>query len=152
MAPEATISSPNHPELYNTIPEQSLTKPVFDLGSTPCFVFWQEVMACYVLNTSGDTNKGAEKCVPAFEDYHECLHHKKEVRSPLNHSQVGVLIGWYTQAERIGKLTQAYRKWESEHPEMKKKTAGEIRRLGVIEATMEEKNLHVPKWLPYKKI
>ncbi|KAF2665052.1 hypothetical protein BT63DRAFT_83841 [Microthyrium microscopicum] len=102
-------------------------------GSTPCFVFWQEVMACYVLNTSGDTNKGAEKCVPAFEDYHECLHHKKE-------------------AERIGKLTQAYRKWEAEHPEMKKKTAGEIRRLGVIEATMEEKNLKVPRWLPYKKI
>lgn len=55
------------------------------------------------------------------------------------------------QAERVGKLTAAYRKWELEHPELKTKTAGEIRSLGIIEGTLEEKNLYVPKWLPHKK-
>ena len=36
-------------------------------------------MACYVMNTSGDDNKGAEKCIIPLSDYLECLHHRKEV-------------------------------------------------------------------------
>jgi NADH dehydrogenase (ubiquinone) Fe-S protein 5 len=48
-------------------------------GPSRCFVFWQEVMACYVINTSGDDNKGAEKCIIPLSDYLECLHHRKEV-------------------------------------------------------------------------
>ena len=48
-------------------------------GPTPCFTFWQEVMACYVLNTTGDDNRGAEKCIKPLDDYYECLYHRKEV-------------------------------------------------------------------------
>ena len=36
-------------------------------------------MGCYVMNTTGDDNKGAEKCIIPLSDYLECLHHRKEV-------------------------------------------------------------------------
>ena len=48
-------------------------------GVSRCFPFWQEYLACHVMN-QGDPdarNKGA--CAPVLEDYYECLHHKKEV-------------------------------------------------------------------------
>lgn len=50
-------------------------------GPSRCFPFWQELLACYVVNTSGDDDSGKKKCAPALEDYYECLHHKKEVRN-----------------------------------------------------------------------
>jgi hypothetical protein len=50
-------------------------------GPSRCFPFWQELLACYVVNTSEDDVSGAKKCFPAMEDYYECLHHKKEVGS-----------------------------------------------------------------------
>lgn len=37
------------------------------------------MLACYVVNTSSDDESGAKKCLPALEDYEECLHHRKEV-------------------------------------------------------------------------
>lgn len=48
-------------------------------GPGRCFPFWQEVLACYVVNTNGDDESGKKKCVPVLEDYYECMHHKKEV-------------------------------------------------------------------------
>lgn len=48
-------------------------------GPSRCFPFWQEVLGCYVVN-SGEGETGKKKCLPALEDYHECLHHRKEVR------------------------------------------------------------------------
>lgn len=48
------------------------------LGPGRCYAFWQEVLGCYVVN-SGEGESGKKKCVPALEDYHECLHHRKEV-------------------------------------------------------------------------
>jgi len=53
---------------------------VFLSGQSRCFPFWQEVLACYVVNTSSDDDSGKRKCAPVLEDYYECLHHKKEVR------------------------------------------------------------------------
>lgn len=50
-------------------------------GPSRCFPFWQEVLACYVVNTSSEDDSGKKKCAPILEDYYECLHHKKEVRS-----------------------------------------------------------------------
>ncbi|KEY65782.1 hypothetical protein S40285_07558 [Stachybotrys chlorohalonatus IBT 40285] len=47
-------------------------------GVGRCFPFWQEVMACYVVNTSAEDDSGKKKCSFALEDYYECLHHKKE--------------------------------------------------------------------------
>jgi hypothetical protein len=49
-------------------------------GPSRCFPFWQELLACYVVNTSSEDDSGKKKCAPALEDYYECLHHKKEVR------------------------------------------------------------------------
>ena len=49
------------------------------LGVGRCFPFWQEVMGCYVVNTSATDDSGKKKCGFALEDYYECLHHKKEV-------------------------------------------------------------------------
>ncbi|KAH7032821.1 uncharacterized protein B0I36DRAFT_320102 [Microdochium trichocladiopsis] len=54
-----------------------------DGGPGRCFPFWQEVLACYVVNTSAEDDSGKKKCSPALEDYYECLHHKKEVRAPM---------------------------------------------------------------------
>lgn len=48
-------------------------------GPGRCFPFWQEVLACYVVNTNSEDDSGKKKCVPVLEDYYECLHHKKEV-------------------------------------------------------------------------
>ncbi|KAI0445400.1 hypothetical protein F4803DRAFT_507573 [Xylaria telfairii] len=48
-------------------------------GPGRCFPFWQEVLACYVVNTSSEDDSGKKKCAPILEDYYECLHHKKEV-------------------------------------------------------------------------
>ncbi|KAI9155292.1 NADH dehydrogenase [Paramyrothecium foliicola] len=47
-------------------------------GIGRCFPFWQEVMACYVVNTSAEDDSGKKKCTLPLEDYYECLHHKKE--------------------------------------------------------------------------
>lgn len=50
-------------------------------GPGRCFPFWQEVLTCYVVNTSAEDDSGKKKCSPLLEDYYECLHHKKEVRN-----------------------------------------------------------------------
>jgi hypothetical protein len=47
-------------------------------GPSRCFPFWQELLGCYVVN-GGEGEAGKKKCVPALEDYYECLHHTKEV-------------------------------------------------------------------------
>ena len=48
-------------------------------GPSRCFPFWQELLACYVVNTDSNDMSGGKKCLPALEDYYECLHHRKEV-------------------------------------------------------------------------
>lgn len=53
--------------------------PFILTGVSRCFPFWQEVLACYVVNTTSDDDSGKKKCHPVLEDYYECLHHKKEV-------------------------------------------------------------------------
>lgn len=53
------------------------------IGPSRCFPFWQDLLACYVVNTTADDISGGKKCLPVMEDYYECLHHKKEVRSSL---------------------------------------------------------------------
>ncbi|KAI0169450.1 hypothetical protein GGR52DRAFT_573519 [Hypoxylon sp. FL1284] len=57
-------------------------------GPSRCFPFWQEVLACYVVNTSAEDDSGKKKCAPVLEDYYECLHHKKEVRTRVNHRTI----------------------------------------------------------------
>ncbi|KAJ8112482.1 hypothetical protein OPT61_g5159 [Boeremia exigua] len=102
-------------------------------GPSRCFPFWQEVLACYVTNTNAEDDSGKAKCVPVLEDYYECLHHKKE-------------------AARTLALQAAYRKAEANIKRDDAPSAGEIRRLGVLDAPLEEKNLKASKWFPHKEI
>ena len=51
----------------------------FSPGPSRCYAFWQETLGCYMIN-AGDGEAGKKKCMPALDDYYECLHHKKEVR------------------------------------------------------------------------
>jgi NADH dehydrogenase (ubiquinone) Fe-S protein 5 len=109
-------------------------------------------MACYVVNTTGDDNKGAEKCMIPLADYLECLHHRREVCGGAVHMCPGSLAdAQSSQGERVQLIQAAYRKWEAENADFVAKNAKDVRSLGVIEATMEEKNLRVPKWLPHVK-
>jgi NADH dehydrogenase (ubiquinone) Fe-S protein 5 len=55
------------------------------------------------------------------------------------------------QGERVQQIQTAYRKWEAENADFVAKNAKDVRSLGVIEATMEEKNLKIPKWMPHVK-
>ncbi|KLU88775.1 hypothetical protein MAPG_07759 [Magnaporthiopsis poae ATCC 64411] len=82
-------------------------------GPSRCFPFWQEVMACYVVNTSAEDPQSRKKCGPILEDYYECLHHKKE-------------------RARTQALQLAYRKAERANPRGDPPTAGQIRNLGLI--------------------
>ncbi|KAK3378489.1 hypothetical protein B0H63DRAFT_480031 [Podospora didyma] len=82
-------------------------------GPGRCFPFWQEMLACYVVNTTSEDSSGKKKCAPALEDYYECLHHKKE-------------------ASRVKTLQAAYRKAEAEGLRENTPTAGQIRNLGLL--------------------
>jgi len=81
-------------------------------GPSRCFVFWQELLGCYVVN-AGESDSGKKKCISAFEDYYECLHHSKE-------------------AARTRKLQAAYRKAEAMHPRENAPKAEQVRSLGLL--------------------
>ncbi|KAH8815913.1 hypothetical protein F5884DRAFT_774221 [Xylogone sp. PMI_703] len=84
-------------------------------GPSRCFPFWQDVLACYVVNTTSDDDSGKRKCVPVLEDYYECLHHKKE-------------------AMRTRAIQTAYRikAASTAQDDSSKPKAGEIRNLGLL--------------------
>ncbi len=57
-----------------------MAKLLVRTGVSRCFPFWQELLACYIVNSTSDGDEsGKLRCVPALEDYYECLHHTKEV-------------------------------------------------------------------------
>lgn len=56
------------------------------------------------------------------------------------------------QAARTLALQAAYRKAEANIKRDDAPSAGEIRRLGVLDAPLEEKNLKPSKWFPHKEI
>lgn len=66
-------------------PDRPRRRPLADnlAGPSRCFPFWQELLACYVVNTNSEDDSGKKKCAPVLEDYYECLHHKKEVGIPM---------------------------------------------------------------------
>ncbi|KAL8939155.1 MAG: hypothetical protein Q9216_003509 [Gyalolechia sp. 2 TL-2023] len=89
-------------------------------GPSRCFPFWQELLACYVVNTNTDDVTGAKKCAPALEDYYECLHHRKE-------------------KARVEELQRAYRRAEAAYPRENAPKAGSIRNLGLLNKEEETK-------------
>ncbi|MCJ1468575.1 hypothetical protein MMC07_007204 [Pseudocyphellaria aurata] len=92
-------------------------------GPSRCFPFWQELLACYVVNTNTDDVSGAKKCLPALEDYYECLHHKKELA-------------------RTKALQNAYRRAQDAHPrENDPPRVGAIRNLGLLDAEEDTKSV-----------
>ncbi|EGP88070.1 unnamed protein product [Zymoseptoria tritici ST99CH_1A5] len=100
-------------------------------GPSRCFPYWQEVLACYVVNTSAEDDSGKAKCQPPLQDYYECLHHRKE-------------------ASKIIALQAAYRKREAATPRDNAPSAGEIRSLGLLEASDAEKQVTPAKLLATK--
>ncbi|CAI7637175.1 NADH-ubiquinone oxidoreductase kd subunit [Penicillium manginii] len=83
-----------------------------NLGPNRCFPFWQELLGCYVVNSS-EGLEGKKKCIPALEDYHECLHHTKEVYRAL-------------------RIAHAVRKTEAASARENGPKAEEIRSLGLL--------------------
>lgn len=57
-----------------------------------------------------------------------------------------------TQAARTAALQAAYRKQQANLKRDDAPSAGEIRRLGILDAPLEEKNLKPSKWFPHKEI
>lgn len=89
-------------------------------GVGRCFPFWQEVMACYVVNTSAADDSGKKKCSPVLEDYYECLHHKKE------HARALALQAAYARAQSATARDDA-------------PSASQIRNLGLLGKTEDTK-------------
>ncbi|KAK2623865.1 hypothetical protein QTJ16_002193 [Diplocarpon rosae] len=104
-------------------------------GVSRCFPFWQEVLACYVVNTTNDDDSGKKICGPVLEDYYECLHHKKEVGD--DHEQIPAI--WELQATRIRSIQQAYRKAAAANPRDDGPKAGAIRNLGLLDKEEDTK-------------
>nr|POE88151.1 hypothetical protein CFP56_11380 [Quercus suber] len=90
------------------------TEQLWHPGPSRCFPFWQEVLACYVVNTNSEDDSGKSKCRPVLEDYFECLHHRKE-------------------AAKTRALQAAYRKREASSARDDAPSAGQIRSLGLLE-------------------
>ncbi|TGO59029.1 hypothetical protein BOTNAR_0170g00050 [Botryotinia narcissicola] len=91
-------------------------------GPSRCFPFWQEVLACYVVNTSTESDAGKRVCAPVLEDYYECLHHKKE------HA-------------RTMAIQAAYHKAEQANPRDDAPKAGEVRNLGLLDKEEDTKKV-----------
>ncbi|TKA66748.1 hypothetical protein B0A55_10239 [Friedmanniomyces simplex] len=98
-------------------------------GPSRCFPFWQEVLACYVVNTDADSDSGKHKCRPVLDDYYECLHHKKE-------------------AAKVSALQAAYRRREAQTPRDQAPSAGEIRSLGLLDRKAEEVDISAASTIP----
>ncbi|KAK8035311.1 NADH:ubiquinone oxidoreductase subunit [Apiospora rasikravindrae] len=99
-------------------------------GPGRCFPFWQELLACYVVNTNADDNSGKAKCAPVLEDYYECLHHKKETNADV------------LQAARTRALQVAYRKAEASAAGGESApTSGQIRNLGLLNKEEDTKKV-----------
>jgi hypothetical protein len=56
------------------------------------------------------------------------------------------------QHARTVALQAAYRKQQANIKRDEAPSAGEIRRMGIVDATLEEKNLKPSKWFPHKEI
>lgn len=107
-----------------------------NVGVGRCFPFWQEVMACYVVNTSAEDNSGKKKCSPVLEDYYECLHHKKEVGSSA-HAMASLQQGGFVQTNvkqhaRALAIQAAYARAEAATPRDNAPSAKQIRNLGLL--------------------
>ncbi|KAJ3106822.1 hypothetical protein HDU97_005534 [Phlyctochytrium planicorne] len=72
---------------YLSRPSASLRTPISGFGTNGgrgrCFPFFQEFSKCYV---QADSPK---ECLLKYEDYQECLYHRKEVRCFETHSLFG---------------------------------------------------------------
>ncbi|KAK3713074.1 hypothetical protein LTR37_008759 [Vermiconidia calcicola] len=88
----------------------------YGLGGGPsrCFPFWQEVLACYVVNTNSEDDSGKKKCGPVLEDYYE------------------------KEAAKVLALQHAYRRKEAETSRDNAPSAGDIRGLGLLDRNSEE--------------
>lgn len=106
-------------------------------GPSRCFPFWQEVLACYVVNTNSEDDSGKKKCAPVLEDYYECahqhLHHPQDSQLTTNTR----CLHHKKEAAKILALQHAYRKREAETSRDNAPSAGQIRSLGLLDKSAE---------------
>lgn len=100
------------------------------------------------MNTNAEDDSGKRKCQPVLEDYYECLHHRKEVRSLPSGPKTLNLTRQWQQAVKIAALQAAYRKREASTARDDAPSAGQIRSLGLLEASREERNVKAASLLP----
>ncbi|KAF9765912.1 hypothetical protein IL306_001734 [Fusarium sp. DS 682] len=114
-------------------------------GVGRCFPFWQEVMGCYVVNTSAADDSGKKKCGLVLEDYYECLHHKKEVGLNMNIRRhfgiVGSGIDSNSQHARALAMQAAYARTESATARDDAPSVKQIRSLGLIDKEEDTKKV-----------
>ncbi|KAK4178728.1 hypothetical protein QBC36DRAFT_324010 [Triangularia setosa] len=91
-------------------------------GPSRCFPFWQELLSCYVVNTTEFDDSGKAKCAGHMEDYYECLHHRKE-------------------AARVKALQAAYRAAEAKKLKENPPNATQIRNLGLLDKEEDTKKV-----------
>ena len=65
--------------LHGTIDLEAIPRLTLLTGVSRCYPFWQEYLACFVINKDDPEARAKGPCLPRLEDYYECLHHKKEV-------------------------------------------------------------------------
>ena len=71
-------------------------------GVSRCYPFWQEYLACFVINKDDPEARAKGPCLPRLEDYYECLHHKKEVWMPAPYAEALLLSAIETARKNTG--------------------------------------------------
>ncbi|KAK8001383.1 hypothetical protein PG991_013605 [Apiospora marii] len=114
-------------------------------GPSRCFPFWQEVLACYVVNTNADDNSGRQSAPPCWRTTTSaCTTRKRSARrGPIDcqpsrtQANAGKL-----QAARVRQLQVAYRKAEAKASGGESApTSGQIRNLGLLNKEEDTKKV-----------
>ncbi|EPS39594.1 hypothetical protein H072_6631 [Dactylellina haptotyla CBS 200.50] len=98
-------------------------------GITRCFPFWQDVLACYVMNTSKESDANKYKCAGYREDYYECLHHTKEIN-------------------KISKMNEAIKRYEQGLGHVR--DDAEMAKLGLVKGSYDPKKIDLQPGTPWK--
>ncbi|KAK6329919.1 hypothetical protein TWF718_003346 [Orbilia javanica] len=98
-------------------------------GVTPCFPFWQDFLACYIMNTSKYSDAGKLLCRPHRDDYYECLHHTKEM-------------------DKVVKINDAIRRYEMGLGHVRDDSA--MKKLGLVKGSYDSSKTTVNPGGPWK--
>ncbi|KAK6497119.1 hypothetical protein TWF506_004594 [Arthrobotrys conoides] len=98
-------------------------------GVTPCFPFWQDFLACYIMNTTKYSDAGKLLCRPYRDDYYECLHHTKEM-------------------DKVAKINDVIRRYEMGLGHVRDDAA--MKKLGLVKGSYDASKITVNPGGPWK--